>query len=193
MPKRRKTTDSDEAAKRQHQSQTCILHVAGIEDPGAFTALRSGRISPTEKLARLHAVREKRLKEKADCPKRMAHVCAKIPDSLDGLDLEQTGYHRLCYQRFTNHLTNVGNAQSNCSKNQRVVRTPSTKVLFPAECIICEKVTIRVKDTTQKCKTFSVFKVGSNWVAVWKSIEEKALELGDERLFRTVQGEDLFA
>ncbi|KAG1672173.1 hypothetical protein GQR58_016074 [Nymphon striatum] len=38
-----------------------------------------------------------------DSPARMEAVCRLIPDNLDDVDLERTGYHRGCYQAFTKH------------------------------------------------------------------------------------------
>ena len=46
----------------------------------------------------------KRLKEDVNLACPMKEVCDLIPDSVDGLDLELTGWHRKFYQSFTKNL-----------------------------------------------------------------------------------------
>lgn len=60
--------------------------------------------SATKALQNLQKVKEKRLKEDLNSAYRMKEVCGSIPDSVDGLDLELTGWHRKCYQLLTENL-----------------------------------------------------------------------------------------
>ena len=60
----------------------------------------------------------------------------------------------------------------------------------------CEKQTTRKSHgKKEQCVTFAVFKDnrGVTLEPTWKQIELRALALGDNRLFRKVQGQDLFA
>ena len=58
----------------------------------------------TKALENFQNVKEKRLKEDINSAYRMKEVCDLIPDSVDGLDLELTGWHRKCYQSFIKNL-----------------------------------------------------------------------------------------
>ena len=67
--------------------------------------------------------------------------------------------------------------------------------LFPPECIFCEKRELKSCGKIERCIKFPVFKDkdGALKKPTWKQIEPRALELGNSRLNRKVQGEDLFA
>ena len=112
MHKERKKADESEwsgGKKRQRLSsyQCCILHTSEVSNIGNFTSFIMCKPSPDEKLEILHNIRDRRLKEKADSKNRMEDVCKLIPDSLSDVDLENTGWHRGCHQRFTMNLNRL--------------------------------------------------------------------------------------
>ena len=57
--------------------------------------------SPDQKLEILHNIQDRRLKENTDPKHHMEDKCKLIPDSLSDVDLENTRWHRGCYQHFT--------------------------------------------------------------------------------------------
>lgn len=185
QPKRRKTDH-------------CILHVTGLKHD-EFVRLCNTKGSPIDKLAQLKDIRDKRLAQPTDSPYRMEEACRNIPENLDEVDLSETGYHRICYQTFTKNvdrlkpMTLKETPDETSSRSPR--KLPSASNLFPPECIFCEKLETKVSRKTETCTTFSVFKDkdGTMREPSWKQVEVKALALGDNRLFRMVQGEDLFA
>lgn len=181
--------------------ETCVLHVVGI-DHGQFTTFRNVRGNPTEKLAHLHKVRDQRLAEPAGSVHRMARVCGLIPESLEDVDLEYCGYHRQCYQRFNANLNRLtgfepSTAASCSSRHHSPRKLPSTadvgrrtSLLFPHECIFCEKLERKVHDKTERPVTFASWKHKDS---AWQQIEPQSLALGHMRLYRMVQDKDLHA
>ena len=131
----------------------CILHVSGIQH-GEFIPLQNIRGPPQEKLEMLHNLRKKRLLQSHDSPAQMEAVCKLIPDNLDGVDLEMTGYHRGCYQSFTKHQDRL---KCDVPDNElSTIRSPhksstSSKSIFPPECIFCEKLEMKVPGRTERC------------------------------------------
>ena len=81
------------------------------------------------------------------------------------------------------------------ARSPRKSSSSSTTRLFPPECIFCEKLEIKSYWKKEQCTKLPMFKDkdGTLKEPTWKQIEPRALELGDSRLHRTVQGEDLFA
>ena len=69
----------------------------------------------------------------------MKEVCDLIPDSVDGLDLELTGWDRKCYQSFTKNLDHLKSSISYCipELQRRSPRksTPSTFLFLKNECL----------------------------------------------------------
>ena len=108
MTKKRKknsTPDSSEkSAKRMSPSYICVIHNTKVPDTDTFICFSSVKCDPSKKLSKLLQIRETRLAESINSPQRMKDVCDMLPKTLDGLDLETTGYHRRCYQEFTAHL-----------------------------------------------------------------------------------------
>ncbi|KAG0703945.1 hypothetical protein GWK47_024777 [Chionoecetes opilio] len=94
---------SDKISARSENSKcpSCIVHAIDIRDYGSLTSFRNVRGNPDEKFAYLHEIREIRMAEPLNSPRRMEAVCAQIPETLEGVDLEMIGYPRPCYQRFT--------------------------------------------------------------------------------------------
>ena len=198
MPKKRKR-DNDGGLEEVLKSPPtcCILHVSGIQHLD-FTPLSKVKGSATEKLAQLHSIRDRRLREPHDSSYRMEDVCNQIPESLAGVDLEAIGYHRGCYQSFTKNLDRLKcSVATNWASTSRSPRKPqsSSKQLFPPECVFCGKFELKVYGKTERCVKFPVFKDkdGTLKEPTWKQIEPRALELGLHRLQRMVQDEDLFA
>ena len=86
------------------QNISC-MQLTGIPDCVPFTPCSKVKGEPERKLEQPHEISNKRLVESAGSPYRMTAACDLIPESLDGADLETTGYHRQCYQCFTANLS----------------------------------------------------------------------------------------
>jgi hypothetical protein len=173
-------------------SPTCILHFKDI-DHGAFIPFSNTKCCPNETLAKLIRIRDKRLCQPYDSITRMQYVCNNIPESLDGLNLAHTGYHRACYQKFTKNQDRLqceDNNQPSTSTHRSPRKLPPSDIIFPPTCIFCGKLEIKHKGKTERCTKFAAFK-GKE--PTWLLIEPRALEIGESRLHRMVVGEDLFA
>ena len=104
MSKAKRKSDSSDPQVLKWTPQLCVLHVIGVRDHGPFTPFSAIKAEPKEKLKQLQQISDQRLAEPNNSVHRMQEVCALIPETLEGLDLKCTGYHRHCYQRFTSHL-----------------------------------------------------------------------------------------
>ena len=82
----------------------CIIHSQKLSQYGNFTSFDDGKDTHRTKLETLHKIRGRRLQEDASSSNRMQDVCELIPQTVDGLDTEKTGWHRKCYQQFTKNL-----------------------------------------------------------------------------------------
>ena len=197
MPKKRKN-DSGGGQEVRHKRPpvTCILHVSGIKH-GEFTPFSQIKVPVTEKLAYLQNIRDKRLSQPPGSPNRMEAVCKSIPDNLTGADLGAIGYHRACYQHFTKNQDRLqcNLVVSSASHSPRKRPSSSGSLLFPAECIFCQKLEKKVSGKTERCTKFSVFKEkdGAFREPSWTPIASQSLAMGNGRLYRLVEGEDLFA
>lgn len=141
MSKKRKLEKSggNTSAKKAkvNTEEHCIIHFDDISH-GKFTRFSNINTEPNARLQELHDTHDQRLSEPADSPKRMEDVCMQIPESIDGFDLECTGYHRGCYQKFTNHKPcKDTNTSENSSQVKRSPRKPSISTLFSPECVFC--------------------------------------------------------
>ena len=194
-PKKRKC-DNGDGVELQRRSLLCMLHVSGIQH-GDFTPLSNIKGSANDKLTQLHCIRDRRLLEPLDSPSRMEDVCSRIPDNLVDADLEEIGYHRGCYQNFTKNQDRLKSSSNETftSRSHRKPSCSSATLLFPPECIFCNKLEVKVSGSTERCINFAVFKDKKGMLKepTWKQIETRALELGDSSLYGRVQGEDLFA
>ena len=127
----------------------------------------------------------------------MEAVCESIPDNLTCADLEAIGYHWACYQHFTKNQDRLqcNMVVSSASHSPRKRPSPSGSHLFPAESISCQKLEKKVFGKTERCTKFSVFKEkdGAFREPSWTPIASQSLAMGNGRLHRLVQGEDLFA
>ena len=205
MGKRKRNTDQSSDASEPSEkcpSRTCVLHMHKVPDDNPFTSFSSVKCVPSEKLSYLLEIRDRRRAEPTDSSHHMKDVCDLLPESLDGLDLERTGYHRCCYQNFAAHLDRLkrsaADASSVASTSQRH-HSPRKKkstdvdhVKFPShECIFCEKNEIKIKGKTQRpTRSFTAWKKKESG---WKKIEPMAEALGNTHLCRKVKGMDLFA
>ena len=120
---------------------------------------------PKKKLHQLQDIRDKRNTETDNSPHRMKKICDKIPEVLTGLNLETTGYHRKCYQKFTKNLdrfdivsdTNVEQMKYQISRSPRRPQLSPTNA-FPLECIFCENLELKLNRKTERCVQFTVFR-----------------------------------
>lgn len=196
MPKSKAKTDSS-----QQGVQVCVLH-SGI-DHGQFTSFKKMKGDPHEKLSQLLIIRDKRLAQPTGSVHRMEAVCSLIPTTLEGLDLDAYGYHRQCYQRFHLNLNRLKDSSAHCISSEQSTsgarhHSPRKKCrvaegespLFLPECIFCEKFEIKVKGKTERPVRFASWKHKDS---AWQQIELQAKELGQTRLYRQVQGQDLHA
>ena len=155
------------------------------------------KVPVADKLSHLQNIRDKRLSQPLDSPNRMEAVCESIPDNLTCADLEAIGYHWACYQHFTKNQDRLqcNMVVSSASHSPRKRPSPSGSHLFPAESICCQKLEKKVFGKTERCTKFSVFKEKDRTFREpsWTPIASQSLAMGNERLHRLVQGEDLFA
>ena len=80
---------------KQTRSHICILHNSRLVDVGIFASFQECKGGVTKVLENLQNVKKKRLRENLNSACRKKEVCDLIPDSVDGLDLELTGWHRV--------------------------------------------------------------------------------------------------
>ena len=192
--KKRKHLDDTNGPDSKRKPDHCILHVPG-SDPGAFTAFTNIKAEPCDKLAFLHGIRDKRLGQPPESKHRMEAVWKQIPESLEEADLETVGYHKQCYQLFTCNLHGLrlpgDDPQPSTSRRHHSPRkhqdSDSKKsLLFPPECIFCDKVQIKVSGRTERPIKFTL-------EHAWHKIASSAVELGKTSLHRKVKYIDLCA
>ena len=87
------------------------------------------------------------------------------------------------------------NDRASTTRSPRELSSSSAMRPFPPECIFCEKLELKLCGKTERCVKFPMFKGkdGALKEPTWKQIEPPALELGNSRLHRKIQGEDPFA
>ena len=68
-------------------SQLCILHKGRVSKGDSFRSLSNAVGGAEEALRRLHIVRDKRLSLECGSPQRLDDVCSKIPESLQGINI----------------------------------------------------------------------------------------------------------
>lgn len=135
--------------------KTCLIHSLNVKNPGNFTLLNRASWDRIQNIANI------RRQAPTDAEKLTA-VCALIPTQYTP---NVHGYHRVCYQLFTNvkSLRKRSSAipttsdKSSCSDAKRRKADTSGCRLFPAnQCIICQresKYVKRKKDRLIKCVT----------------------------------------
>ena len=113
MPKRRNAESASIertslSKKPASPAPVCMLHVLSISDHGPFTPLSRIKGTAFDKLKHLREIRDLRLCKPHASPYSMQSVCDQIHETVPK-DLENNGYHRQCYQRFTGNLHLIEN------------------------------------------------------------------------------------
>ena len=122
----------------------------------------------------------------------MSNVCQNIPGSILPEDYKHIGYHRECHKRFTSHVPQSKKTAE--MANKRPVRTPSSSILFPLESIFCGKFETKDDGKTYRSKHLAVQrKMDGTLTESWRSIEQKAKDMGKYELYRKINGQNLFA
>ena len=153
MPKRKRDRVADPTNKSTQSLPTCIVHVTSITDHGCFTPLSQVRGTASDKLQQICEIRDRRLLQSSDSPYRMQSICDQIPTTLPA-DLENTGYHHQCYQRFTGNLIHLEDGTTPVSattpqrrQSTRKSSSPGSKRhIFAPDCIFCEKLETKCGD-----------------------------------------------
>ena len=57
-----------------------------------------------DELAYLKKIRDERMLQPLESGVCMENICVRILESIEEIDVETVGYHRKCYQNFTNNL-----------------------------------------------------------------------------------------
>ena len=180
--------------------QQCILHRADVEQGKFIPFSRIKRCTPQERLTFLQDVKTKRLVQPHDSQLRMKDICDMIPISISDIDVETAGYHNVCYQRFTKNMDRLVSSSELCEQQPSTSKHSPRKrsapdLLYPPNCIFCEKIQIQKNRKTERCITFPMFAGPSGQLKepAWKKIEHQALDMIKMALYRRVQGQDLFA
>ena len=98
----------------------CIIHCATATNKSdKFTSFSNSKADPNEKLKWLLGIRNQRLQVSASSNERMQSACDAIPENLDTLNLDTTGWHRGCYSAL--HLQKILNV---CQKFQPFLHLP---------------------------------------------------------------------
>ena len=119
----------------------CILHNPDVADSSEFIALSRVKGTAKGKLDYLKKIRDERMLQPLESGVRMENICMRILESIEDIDIETVGYHRKCYQNFTNHLDRLKPIESSnptASRSPRKER-PSNIDLFPDKCIFCNR------------------------------------------------------
>ena len=97
--------------------------------------------------------------EPRDSSYRMEDVYNQIPETLTGADLEAVGYPRGYYQKFTKNQDRLRGSVTPSeiiSKTRSLCNSSSSSAsrLFPPECILCEKLELKLCWKTERCIKF---------------------------------------
>ena len=138
----------------------------------------------------------------------MAKQCSTIPNSLDGINLAVTGWHRDCYSRFTNtsRLKEVPDKSATSTAlsppSAHSPRKPLTgeekesRIFPPDICLFCDKTSIKSKGGHSYRRPDGKFVAWKHKKSGWEKIEGMAKDLQNEGrgpLLRRVAGVDLAA
>ena len=145
-PKSRSTGESD-------SGKVCIIHKHGRANYGTIQTLT---IKRWEKIQEIKDIRSNAENER----EQQTLICERIPPVVD---FAQHGYHHFCYNSFIN-TRNIKRKVSLepeyeewCSKSKRI-KTNASSVLFPVQCIFCDKKTLWISQKTGKRKEDRLFK-----------------------------------
>ena len=190
MGKRGTSCGEDALSSKKTKPLKCILHVKA-KNHGNVIAFRDVKVDAAEKLSSLHQIWDNGLAEPNDSPHRMENIWTLIPETLEGVDLESVGYHRYCYQQFTqnqNRLKQLNIQIPSTSKAhqspRRTAHSTESRTLFPPECIYCEKIEMKIGGKTEKPNKFTL-------KSAWQSLASEAEKLGKTALARKIRGLDL--
>ena len=178
---------------KKPKAQWCILHRTDIKNGKFIPFSRIKGCTPQERLTFLQDVKTKRLAQPHESQLRMKDICDKIPLRITDIDVETTGYHNACYQKFTKNMdcliSSSESYEQQPSTSKRSPRKQSAPdFLYPPTCIFCEKIQIQKNRKTERCTTFPKFAGPSRQLnePAWKKIEHQALDLNKMALYRHV-------
>ena len=158
----------------------CIIHFS------KSTCTKVTQLSE-ESFNKLQDILRRRMMQPEGSPYRMSEICLQIPISYS--EKEALGYHGDCYQFFTGNLNRLKHDEiPSTSRLHR--KTSNVGIIFPAECIFCDKKgRCKVKRkgawTTEPLAKFE-FGGGET---VLKTAESE----NDYLLLKKIKGFDLFA
>ena len=89
-----------------------------------FTKFIEVKEGPLDKLQLLINIQDKHLLEAVNSPFSLKKVRHSIPNSLSDVHINKIGYHRGCFQKFTENLNRVA---GNKSPNQPLLKIRSPK------------------------------------------------------------------
>ena len=178
-PKSRSTGESD-------SGKVCIIHKHGRANYGTIQTLT---IIRWEKIQEIKDIRSNAENER----EQQTLICERIPPVVD---FAQHGYHHFCYNSFIN-TRNIKRKVSLepeyeewWSKSKRI-KTNASSVLFPVQCIFCDKKTLWISQKTGKRKEDRLVKCVTKTAET--SIKESVVRKGDERLKEHLENADLIA
>ena len=166
--------------------KVCIIHKHGRANYGTIQTLT---IKRWEKIQEIKDIRSNAENER----EQQTLICERIPPVVD---FAQHGYHHFCYNSFIN-TRNIKRKVSLepeyeewCSKSKRI-KTNASSVLFPVQCIFCDKKTLWISQKTGKRKEDRLVKCVTKTAET--SIKESVVRKGDERLKEHLENADLIA
>ena len=118
-------------------------------------------------------------------------ICGRIPPVVG---VAQHGYHDFCYNSFINtrnikrKVSLEPEYEDGCSKSKRT-KTNASSVLFPVQCIFCDKKTLWIPQKAGKRKADRLVKCVTRTGET--SIKESVVRKGDERLKIHTENADL--
>ena len=152
----------------------CIIHEAKVKDKKIIhlTEVTFKKIKYVAKL---------RQNQPAGSNSRKSEICNQIPAQFENND----GYHRKCYQLFTNRTNTLKESGENRNKQDSVLRRSDRNsndgkddTIFQPNCIFCQKFTVK---SVKKRGIWHNEKL-SSFKANWESVLEQATVRNDEKL-----------
>ena len=175
---------------KKPKAQWCILHRSDVEHSKFIPFSRIKECTPQERLTFLQDVKTKRLEQPHDSHLRMKDTCDKIPLRITDIDVETSGYHNACYQRFTKNMDRLVSSSEPSSNNPLQVIVPQENSLHQIFYILLHAYSVRKSKSRKiaRCTTFPKFAGPSGQLKepAWKKIEHQALDLKKTALFRGV-------
>ena len=176
---------SGKTKKSKKCNQVCIVH---------FTHVKEKNICNVSDAAftKIKQVLEMRMSQPSGSGHRMSDICKEIPDELE----THHGFHRKCYQLFTNKLKKllpqdpVEDSALGKDRSKRKKNDEKDGIFFQPNCIFCNKNGPKYLNNNQiwEKQNLLVFQQGG-WENVWTYAQEK----NDEKLLCRIRGYDLAA